>query len=363
MTKKKTKKLILHIGRGKTGTSSLQRYLTQQRSDLAKMGICYPESGIEGRLAHHEIARLCQHSTVDFTNQLVRLRRKFENEAAPYDRIIVSSERFQRIAFADKLSIFFRRRFSNLRSAGLPDLFSNYETTNFFREEAYDIHAICYLREFLDYACSSYSQKVQNSNLCCGLDAYCRKTFRRSLARFCAFWTAFSDQTTFLLFDRGRFHRNDIVEDFFHQIDAPLPLPPPDYDQNPSVSGNLLGFKLLLNSYGLHEPSMYASFRALAKSNPAFSGRFYVSDAQATELRTKYAFYNSYLGSIVGDVPLRMFRSGQPVPNRATWSRDLEQFLTTSGLSHLKRYKEIACATPDVVEDIVRVRAPRVWYS
>lgn len=43
------KRLVLHIGMHKTGTSSVQRYFSRNRAILRRMGVCYPKSiGVSG---------------------------------------------------------------------------------------------------------------------------------------------------------------------------------------------------------------------------------------------------------------------------------------------------------------------------
>lgn len=51
------KPVILHIGSTKTGTSSLQQYLTQHAGDLARQGVVYPMAGrrASGQIAHHNL--------------------------------------------------------------------------------------------------------------------------------------------------------------------------------------------------------------------------------------------------------------------------------------------------------------------
>ena len=41
------KKLYLHIGMGKTGTTALQHFFWDNRDILAAKGICYPKVGIQ----------------------------------------------------------------------------------------------------------------------------------------------------------------------------------------------------------------------------------------------------------------------------------------------------------------------------
>ncbi len=46
------KKLYLHIGMGKTGTTALQHFFWENRKALASRDICYPNLGVQSE-AHH----------------------------------------------------------------------------------------------------------------------------------------------------------------------------------------------------------------------------------------------------------------------------------------------------------------------
>lgn len=48
--------LIIHIGYGKTGTSAIQSFLTQNRRTLSKYNVYYPDLGRDRTHAHHEFA-------------------------------------------------------------------------------------------------------------------------------------------------------------------------------------------------------------------------------------------------------------------------------------------------------------------
>ena len=49
--------ILLHIGSTKTGTSSLQRFLTDNAGQLRQRGVVYPISGrrATGQIAHHNL--------------------------------------------------------------------------------------------------------------------------------------------------------------------------------------------------------------------------------------------------------------------------------------------------------------------
>lgn len=336
--------LYLHIGRQKSGTTSLQQFLTYYRKELGEAGVCYPVAGSQGSVAHHALALLCHHNSTDSKTKLDLWSEEFALETASFEKIIVSSEFFQNIIGDHNLRRFFRRQ---PKSAGWP---------SFFRRQAlprYNIHTISYLREFLDYASSAYAQKVQTSGLSLSFDSYCQEHVGRfNLARFHKFWIEFSDSTTFRIFERDRLYEKDVVADIFQLIGVRLPGPLSSIDANPSISGNLLGFKLLVNSLGRHDGEMYEGLRALALTYPQFRGRFAVPDADAGALRERFSSYNSFLQTTVGEFQIRSFSNGGIVGDPASWHEDLEIILAHPAFSALLDVDEVVNAQPSDVQKI-----------
>ena len=330
---KTDKALILHIGRSKSGTSSLQQYLATHRPELAAKGICYPKTGARRGYGHHELADACR-KLAPSRQQLRDFRAAFEREIEPFDTIIVSSEGFQRIAWARNLRFLFRR------PAPTPFDVALRLAMPFQAGNSYRVKTICYLREYLDYACSSYTQNVQNSNQKGTLVEYCASNFRRPLSRFVDLWRRFSDETLFLAYDRHKLVDQDIVADFFDRIDVPMPSLSSPSDANPSISGNLLAFKLLLNRNKLHSPSHYATFGEIARLEPRYRGRMYVSDALAKRIRGSLQNYNTELEQLVGPVELRSFENGNRF-EPGMWKLDMERFLNHPTLASLKNNQEI----------------------
>jgi hypothetical protein len=323
----KTKELILHIGRSKSGTSNLQHYLKINREELASQGVCYPKTGCEKDDAQHEIPLACRR-LLPYGQSLREMRAAFEAEVAPFDRIIVSSEAFQTVLWTHNLNFFF----------GAPSTKSWRTLPRTPRQ--YHIRAICYIREFLEFASSSYSQHVQTSGHARGFTSYCRGRFRRPLSWFVKFWQSFSEEPVFVYYDRQRLFNQDIVDDFFHQIALTPPSPTTSYNVNPSISGNLLAFKLLLNRHGHHSPKLQGTFAELARGDTRFRGRFFVSDAQAQMLRSKFARYNAQLVRLVGDIEEKSFESGNRFDS-FMWKEDVERFLAHPDLEQLKERPEI----------------------
>ena len=320
----KKKELILHIGRAKSGTSALQTYLTEQRERLAAAGICYPKSGCNGAAAHHAVALACRNATPSST-ELQLMRDAFEAETDPFETIIVSSEAFQNVRSPQNLEFFFRRPARHVLNRVL--------STG--RHSPYAIKVICYIREFLEFASSSYTQKVHANGYVDSLEGYCRTHFRRPLASLVELWRRFADESVFVYYDRKRLLNQDIVEDFFSHAGLTSPAPSSSHDANPSISGNLLAFKLLLNHDGCHSMELYNTFSELARLDPRYRGKIFLSDALARDLRASDGGYNAQLTELEGAIELHAFENGNRF-DPAMWATDLERFLAHPELASLK---------------------------
>lgn len=335
----KKKELILHIGRAKSGTSTLQRYLTAQRDELAAKGVCYPRAGANKRFAHHELARACR-SLNPYSSNLQELREHFEAEVAPFDTVIVSSEAFQNLIFTQNLSVFLRPPSTSVLSA-LRDW-----TASSSRNRPYDVHVICYMREYLELACSSYAQRVHATAYVDTLENYCRRHFRRPLASLVRLWRGYADRSHFLYYERSRLRDGDIVADFFHHAGLTRPGPASGHDANPSISGNLLAFKLLLNSRGCHTMEVYNALSQLAALDPRYRGKIFVGDELAASLRDGDRGYNAQLSGLVGRVERHSFEGGNKF-DAAMWKLDMERFLEHPKLASLKNRPDIYSASAD----------------
>jgi hypothetical protein len=329
--------LTLHIGLPKTGTSTLQHYLSANSEELKNQGICYPKTG-RNYVGHHQIAEACRQA-LPFGRELREIRSALDSEVAGFDRVILSSEAFQSLRGCAGVIILF----------GLPSgrHWATSPASSLFAMRPRHLRTICYLREFLDFASSTYSQKVQSSSICMSFEEYCGVQFRRPLRYLTSYWSWFSDEIQFGLFERNRLRNQNIVDDFFGRIGAAMPSPETSRDANPSISGNLLTFKLLLNSYHLHSRKHYRTFSELAREDPAFRGRFRILDADAEALRQRSSRYNDEVRRLVGDIPYKSFEHEKPVYDPTAWTQDVERFLSHPALAHLKDHPEIARAAAD----------------
>ena len=135
------KKVFLHIGYPKTGTTSIQFALNRHSDALKGIGVCYPQTGkISSNGAHHLLTRSIN-ELADFDMQgvqqlLVQLRT--EIDASPCRFVILSSEDFVRLFMHVSGAL---GRFS--------EWFSNY-----------DYHFVCFLRNTSSYLESMFFLKL-----------------------------------------------------------------------------------------------------------------------------------------------------------------------------------------------------------
>lgn len=131
------KKLYLHIGCGKTGSSALQVWLDHCRADLLRQGIDYPQAGRD-RLDEYEISsgnagQLIQ--AIRNKNVASCLKQVF---SAKSEHVLYSSEQFQGMA---------ENQLIDLREE--------------CRRNLIDVVIIAYIRDLYDWAYSSYLQGVK----------------------------------------------------------------------------------------------------------------------------------------------------------------------------------------------------------
>ena len=85
-------KIYLHIGIGKTGTTSIQDYLFSNRFELKEKGILYPEVGLRGT-GRHDLAKL-DNKRIGEKEQSLYRKLIEEIDSSGCHKIIISSENF-----------------------------------------------------------------------------------------------------------------------------------------------------------------------------------------------------------------------------------------------------------------------------
>lgn len=247
------KRFLLHIGRHKTGTSSLQHFLFLNRAQLEAQGLYYPKSGL-AQVAHHDIARHLhvkqrQALPPPERRRLAQTMRALREEISPRtDTVLLSSEAFQ-----------------NCQPQWLAAHFVPQDT-----------RVVVYIREQVDYLVSSYQQKVHATGYAASLAEYADEV----AINYDAFLTRWErvfgrERVQVRAYSRTRLVEGDIVADFGGVLGLALDqgYERPTDDQNPSIGGALLELKRLVNrrlgDTGRTALPVYKAFSGLANAEAA----------------------------------------------------------------------------------------------
>lgn len=294
----------LHIGLAKTGTTAIQNHLKAARETLAAAGICYPSTGMPpDKPSHVSIALECQKPFADLPN--VALRNAFIAETAGFERVIVSSEGFQNITDLRRVSTFLR-----------------------------EVNVVCCLREYLDLWRSLYAQVVQSSSTTESFDEFCARMSHFDLSRFLDRWERFSGSLTLLSYS------DDIVPAFFKALDIAEHYKPGSGNANPTISGNLLAFKLRLNALAPHQPMFYNGLHRLALQDARWRGPFHIGKVRAARLRTSDNGFNKTFAERCGEVSMRDFTDGNLIEPEQ-WAADVERFLADRAFEPVRDLKAL----------------------
>lgn len=259
-------RVILHIGRHKSGTSSLQHALTGSAARLAQAGYLYPKIGRKN-VAQHFLAdafldknrrRPADVARADATIDDARR----ELAAWPGDAVL-SSETFQNIVRPELV----RMLFNPART-----------------------QVIAYLRDPYAYARSAYAQIVHAQRETGRFDAYL-SAFEPRYALFLARWRdGFAPATLSIrAYDRRTLVDGDIVRDF--AAAAALPegvLIGSGKDHNPSIGGALLEFKRALNLVP-DLPQSYDAWSRISMRDPGYRAKPSVPAAAVRAFRARIA--------------------------------------------------------------------------
>lgn len=293
------KTLILHIGRHKTGTTSIQQFLDANASVMEPLGIVYPRFGRSfvgqnGEEAHHKLAKAL--ADIPTPTCVANMRASLLAETEGFHTVVLSSEGFQ-----------------NLGDLGpLKALLSGF-----------NVIVVCYLRETLAYCASAYSQEVKGSATFSDFETFAAYfSLALHYPTFVASWKELNASLRLRLYDGA-----DIVSDFLKTSGLATSLRyerPPALGVNPSISGAALGFKLLVNQFGLHTSDHVEVLDRLASERAEFRGPFsirmsgVVRDLLASE-------NNRLLRQLFGDLPTPRL-SGHPIMP-TSWRRDFADIL------------------------------------
>jgi len=285
-------RVIFHIGRQKSGTTSIQNWLRDSHQDFSKQGILYPRMGRKNKLAHHELALALNPKSQNFDNSN-HLAKILKQEIYAHDTIILSSEAFQNITDTSRI-----RNFIEILSPS-------------------SVEVVCYIREHLDYAVSSYRQKIHAQTEAIEFPKYVLRF--RDQSKFFQRWRNIGELHA-QWYDRDNFIDGDVIKDFCQRIkiDSKNHF---GLDMNPSIGGNLLAFKLAANELRIQELS-YNKLSNLALSRADFRMPFFISNESANTIRLS-SVYNQSVTENIGPPKMKLFDKYNEVPLSSALMEDL----------------------------------------
>ncbi len=184
------KKILLHIGSDKSGSSAIQRYLFENSEQLKEHSLSYPNIGISS-FHHVKIANdLGFNGALKNRADLQIYREEIDSQ---YGDLILSSEHFY---YCKKISPILR-----LRSL----------------LDGIDVKIVVVLRNQIDYCMSSYKEAIKWGESCSFQDYLYKINFYSSYIDVISAWSKqFSDvEMKIIPFDK---HKKDIVAPFLEAI-------------------------------------------------------------------------------------------------------------------------------------------------
>ena len=204
------KKLFLHIGFHKTGTSALQEYFAEHRDELEKTDIFYPKSfqdtfpgNVDLSWAFNNNPPAWAHpQNMDFMKILEHYRKQLDETNC--DTIIISSEDF---ALLDK------------------QIASIEKIKDYFKE--FEVKIITYVREPVDFMLSLYSHAVRAGNIHCSFKSYIAHHYNFAAANYpirLRPWIKVFGKNALIVrkYDKDTFFKGNLLEDFFSAIEIDI---------------------------------------------------------------------------------------------------------------------------------------------
>lgn len=316
------KKLYLHIGSGKTGTSSLQSFLSNNRDWLRDRGYLVPESEFN---SHHPLAFSIINAFTGHKRALQRpfkgdyktLWDRFHKETSSSDcpRVIISSEIFPNLYRPESRS----QSLAMMRWLGRA-------------LEDFDVFVVCYLRALDKHVKSEYKFSVRASKNTSALAEHLSNKIASSapITGPTAYLDLFAEQfgidhLILRQYDRRTLVNGDIVDDFLDLVG----LPAQDGQagartNNPSLPTELVDMKRTFNALSGATPlecrrigtKMARQSKARFDARPVDGGQAIRQALQAEhdQLSEKYGLDLGEVGDPFGDTnPASVEAQGQTV--------------------------------------------------
>lgn len=298
-------KFYLHIGTNKTGTSSIQAFLSQNPELLAQNGFLYPHTGRDYtyKAAHHPFAELGRSFPRHMAEQADKMVQ--EAEGQNLDSIILSSEAFHTVH-------------ASIVAQAL---------------RGHEVQIIAFLRPHLEYYSSWYREAVKSKNASLPLDGFVSSVYQ-PYHYWLEYWTSAFGDTNITVIEYNKSKLSSTYQllntlGFSKNVIKKFPEP---IKYNPSISGNLLYTKRLLNRHVTltTAQSLIPEVLTLSQLHPSFQGPLYVDQQTAEKVQKIYYkdcqrildTYGTDLHREPKEIP------GHKSPDTATLPRQLHDMLS-----------------------------------
>jgi hypothetical protein len=225
------KKLFIHVGAGKTGTSALQRFLLANEAALSKRGFHMPAHGRVQRdqgIQHHPLSDHGPYATGEALDAWKRIATEASGNA------VVSSEYLHNKISGPSGPIFFAK------------------IRNMFTRHGWQIGVVFYIRRQSQWLHSAYAQHVKTGLETRSWDEFAASYTRNLPDQIEAFAQVFGNDAMIVRpFERAQFTGGDIYRDFCAAIglDWSDGFKAPKGDVNPRLCPEGLEIKRKLNPY------------------------------------------------------------------------------------------------------------------
>lgn len=301
-------KFYLHIGTNKTGTSAIQGFLADNPELLAQNGFLYPHTGRDYtyKAAHHPFAELGRSFPRHMAEQADKMIQEAEDQNL--DSIILSSEAFHTVH-------------ASIVAQAL---------------KGHEVQIIAFLRPHLEYYSSWYRESVKSRNASAPFNAFVSGVYQ-PYHYWLEYWSSAFGQSNIhvIEYDRSKLLFNSSTHQLLNTLGFSknvIKKFPEPIEHNPSISGNLLYTKRLLNRHIslTTAQSLIPEVLTLSELDPSFQGPLYVDQQTAEKVQKMY--YNDCqrildtYGIDLDREPKEM--PGHKSPDAATLPRQLHKMLS-----------------------------------
>jgi len=325
--------IIIHCGLNKTGTSSLQHFLASNDKILRDHGVLYPNSGREAE-CHHGWSLSNIHHDHD---QFNRLADGMFCERADEQRVVLSSEAFQDAGRIDLI----RDAFRGAR-----------------------VSAVFYLRNYVEYFTSWWGEDVQSGTICEHATNFALMKQRFLFPILNRWHDALGRGNIMVLpYQHEVMIGGDVRCDFMKRV--------LDIDiasgegwsitqeiHNPSISGNLLFLKRMINLFIQPDdlPALRDEFEILAQLKDSFLGLCHIEDKDIADIKALYEADRDSIAQEFGViVPIAAAtRRANRSPDLATLAEDLALID-----GYARAHGFVLCRYLDTLTHLVPAKAPR----